>query len=290
MIHANKESKRNQRDANDFVVNLISSRWRRNPITFIPSSIIGMLMLIIVSQFKYCSSTTDNKYEVANYQNCSLSPVFSRIQLPVEESVETNNIQLNPSFFPSFGIPKDGCTNYSLEEHNDLSVASKVTVPTFSFFVMGDTPYSEREEILLSKQILGLENDINESDGNSLFLVHVGDLMRSISCGKWRYQLASNILNKSSLPLLVIPGDNDWIDCPNPKIAMRRFRKFFIRRYKRRQTSFKLMRQDGRKENFSFWHNDILFFGLNVRVIFIAYIIFECEVIPYSFFSFSQLN
>jgi len=74
-----------------------------------------------------------------------------------------------------------------------------------------------------------------------------------------------NILNSSSHRVLVIPGDNDWVDCPDEDVAMNKFHEYFIEREIGRSSSFKLNRQSGREENFSFMHHGILFLGLNVR-------------------------
>lgn len=91
--------------------------------------------------------------------------------------------------------------------------------------------------------------------------------MRSGTCSKSHYQRSSNILNSSSLPVLVIPGDNDWVDCHNsitPTMAMQRFQNYFIDRFDLKKHALKVQRQYGRKENFVVWNDGVMFFGLNV--------------------------
>jgi hypothetical protein len=50
----------------------------------------------------------------------------------------------------------------------------------------------------------------------------VGDIQKPsrTGCAKSRYAMISNLLKMSPLPTLVIAGDNDWIDCPDPKLAL----------------------------------------------------------------------
>ena len=135
--------------------------------------------------------------------------------------------------------------------------------PTFSFFAMGDIPYNEIEAVILSQQIEDINKEVEYN--TTSFLVHLGDLMRSGNCNMKRYQRSSDILNTTEIPVLVIPGDNDWIDCPNFKIGMERFKIFFIDRFDLKQPSFPLKRQINREENFSMWIHNIMFMGLNVR-------------------------
>ena len=131
---------------------------------------------------------------------------------------------------------------------------------SFSFYVMGDTPYTEQEAKLLSEQISNLDED-------ALFMIHVGDLMKSSTCAIDNYRDSSRILQGSPVPVLVLPGDNDWIDCPNPNLALRRFRRYFISRQYDNLYFTEFYRQKQRIENFFFEFDGVLFFGLNVSVI-----------------------
>ncbi len=149
---------------------------------------------------------------------------------------------------------------------------------SFSFYVMGDTPYNKNEAELLSKQLTNLDKD-------ALFIVHVGDLMnKSSSCSISQYRETSNILrNSSSVPVLVLPGDNDWIDCYDSNLAMRRFKRYFISRLNSSFDFTILSRQNQRSENFFFRFKDVLFFGLNVSSIGVLFFIMLSLLPSFSF-------
>jgi len=140
-----------------------------------------------------------------------------------------------------------------------------------SFYVMGDTPYKSKESILLTNQLKEVYQDRYLSH-----IFHVGDLMRKGDCKEWRYQHASNLLfhtttttttTLSPVPILVLPGDNDWLDCPNRTLAFRQFKRHFIVENPPIQNideSYEFNRQAQSSENFVLWKDHILFFGLNM--------------------------
>jgi hypothetical protein len=141
-----------------------------------------------------------------------------------------------------------------------------VTFPKFSFFVMGDTPYNKRDAKLLKRQVRQMKNT------DALFVVHVGDIMKRGKCKNKSYKEAAEILFAETskfdpLPTIVIPGDNDWVDCPDRDLAYNRFLRHFVRRNNSTlgvDTFMNFQRQKERKENFVLWKHNILFLGLNV--------------------------
>ena len=124
--------------------------------------------------------------------------------------------------------------------------------PTFSFYVMGDVPYTVKEEIILRSQLdqmtslrtnpHGLDDDdddrgegdsdANGDDRNSRFVVHVGDVQNAkrTQCSADKLNTVRDILTDHSpqLPILMTPGDNDWNDCPNPRSAWDRWTDAFL--------------------------------------------------------------
>ena len=171
----------------------------------------------------------------------------------------------------SIAIPNSS-TRTSFPNNGDSNEQRQlVSYPKFSFFVMGDTPYTPNDAKILVDQV----DQISKKD--ALFLVHVGDLMKRGKCRSKSYREASNILFGGSLsdpspsfrplPTFVIPGDNDWVDCPDIDIAYKRFTRFFVKNNNSthgmdKQLSFQ--RQSQRKENFVLWKHNVLFLGLNV--------------------------
>jgi hypothetical protein len=61
------------------------------------------------------------------------------------------------------------------------------------------------------------------------FMVHVGDIQKPqrTMCVESRYAMVSAMMKKAPLPTLVLAGDNDWIDCPMPLVALSNYHKYF---------------------------------------------------------------
>ena len=91
--------------------------------------------------------------------------------------------------------------------------ASHVSSPgAFSFALIGDTQYDEREEALFDHML----DAINASDVK--FVVHVGDFKAGsfAPCSDALFQKRLTEFNRSRHPFIYIPGDNEWVDCRRP--------------------------------------------------------------------------
>lgn len=86
--------------------------------------------------------------------------------------------------------------------------------PPFSFYVMGDVPYDVKEAWVLDQQLQDMVNNRHEG---SAFGVHVGDFQRwqDTGCTWQTYVDFRTKLLKSPVPMFVLAGDNDSIDCWN---------------------------------------------------------------------------
>jgi len=140
---------------------------------------------------------------------------------------------------------------------------------TFSFYVMGDVPYTESDEKQLRKQLEDIDEEMPTDD--ALFIVHVGDIFtrRRQKCIRKTYQnVADTFTELSPLPVIVLPGDNDIFDCEDPEDAQALWENSFIGFEQNWNTRSNLpssiIRQDKRKENFAFVHANVLFLGLNI--------------------------
>jgi len=164
---------------------------------------------------------------------------------------------------------------------------------TFSFYVMGDIAYKKSEKDLLIEQLKEIKseeaaaanvtiaddvtgNPRDPDDGESLFTVHVGDIFTtakwwSADCPYSEYKAIKDIfVDHSHVPTFVLPGDNDWIDCPNSTIAWDRWADNFIPFEQHSawdDVNFVpqlVRRQAIRPENFAFHFRSVLFMGLNL--------------------------
>ncbi len=79
---------------------------------------------------------------------------------------------------------------------------------SYSFAVIGDLPYSDRDLDDMS----GWVNDINKAD--PAFTVHVGDVKTGpADCGDKYFAKIRREFDEFENGLIYTPGDNDWTDC-----------------------------------------------------------------------------
>jgi hypothetical protein len=143
----------------------------------------------------------------------------------------------------------------------------------FAFGAFGDMPYLPGEEGIVAKLI----EDMNAQD--LAFVVHVGDLKASWTpCTDSLYAERRELFARSRHPIVVLPGDNDWLDCvtrvagghdPLDRLAL--FRKLFHageRTLGARTLVLERQSADPRfadyAEHVRWRYGDVLFVGVNV--------------------------
>jgi len=127
------------------------------------------------------------------------------------------------------------------------------------FYAMGDTPYGEIQKQRFPFQIQALES-------RAEFVVHLGDCKSRNAdlCTSEEYQRVSSMMQKSAAPVLVVPGDNDWMECNNNTQAYGLWGKHFYRMEQKWSSTLNVRYQDSRPENFAFSHKGVHFVGLHV--------------------------
>jgi hypothetical protein len=81
------------------------------------------------------------------------------------------------------------------------------TLKSISFAFIGDVPYNTLEETALNRIFQSLPNDL-------AFLLHIGDIKSGTEdCSDALLTRRFDLLQKSPLPLVLLPGDNEWVDC-----------------------------------------------------------------------------
>lgn len=148
---------------------------------------------------------------------------------------------------------------------SDSNVDNSVKEATYevgeqvTFYVVANVPFSDDEEDKLQNELMSISNDAE-------FVVHLGNIHKASEsqCKDSSYQRASSILQKSAAPLLLIPGNNDWNDCPHPQQAWLSWQKYFGRFEDMFTHDFVVDRQLGREENFAFLQGGILFLGIHL--------------------------
>ena len=79
---------------------------------------------------------------------------------------------------------------------------------TWRFALIGDTPYSDYERNELPRMLAAI------ADENVDFIIHAGDIKHSQdACSDALFEDRREIFEASALPLIYVPGDNEWTDC-----------------------------------------------------------------------------
>jgi len=98
--------------------------------------------------------------------------------------------------------------------------------PPLSFALIGDTPYGEAEAVSLDAMI----DQMNREE--LAFVIHVGDITGGRGpCGDEWLEARKRQFERSRHPFVIIPGDNEWVDCHrtgfDPIERLRKFRELF---------------------------------------------------------------
>lgn len=142
-----------------------------------------------------------------------------------------------------------------------------------AFGLFGDTPYShwEREQLPDMLAAMGREN--------LAFVVHDGDIKSGSSpCSDAVFQDILGVFRASALPLIYVPGDNEWTDCHrnnngsyDPLERLAKLRTLFFageRTLGRRTLPLERQSHDPAfalyRENVRWQAGGVLFVGLNV--------------------------
>jgi predicted phosphodiesterase len=140
-----------------------------------------------------------------------------------------------------------------------------------TFALIGDTPYSRFETYALDSMI----EELNRAD--LAFVIHVGDITAGNGpCSDAWFEERKRQFQKLNHPFVIVPGDNDWVDCHrsglDPIDRLNKFRELFESGNESLgQRSLRLERQsdDPRhaeyREHMRWISGNVLFVGLNVQ-------------------------
>jgi len=128
-----------------------------------------------------------------------------------------------------------------------------------TFYVMADVPYDAEEGTKLSR-------DLEAFPGDADFIIHLGNIQdASVNlCSEYGYEEAAALLRQSPAPVFVLPGENDWNNCPDPNKAWEDWSTNFMKFERNFYPPFTVLRQSDQIENFSFLYDGVLFIGLHL--------------------------
>jgi hypothetical protein len=138
-----------------------------------------------------------------------------------------------------------------------------------TFALIGDTPYNAAEAAALDSMI----EEINRED--LAFVIHVGDITGGQGpCTDEWLEARKRQFEKLMHPFVIVPGDNEWLDCHrsgfDPIERLKKFRELFESGdTSLANRSLRLERQSGRyeeyREHLRWIAGNVLFVGVNVQ-------------------------
>jgi hypothetical protein len=122
-----------------------------------------------------------------------------------------------------------------------------------AFGVMGDTPYTPGEV----QRLDALIDDINRERLD--FVLHVGDIGAN-ACDDATLEARKQQFARIRHPFVLLPGDNEWVDCKDPLARLQAWRRYFC------PAPFPVERQAGEYCEHMRWAiGGFLFVALNVQ-------------------------
>lgn len=94
-----------------------------------------------------------------------------------------------------------------------LAGAGYVRAAQFDFVALGDTAYRLPEDLPIYDSLIDRINGAGPA-----FSIHVGDIWGANVCSEAEYRRALAQLGRFEGPLVLTPGDNEWVDCRRPEV------------------------------------------------------------------------
>lgn len=128
------------------------------------------------------------------------------------------------------------------------------------FSATGDVPYGSSEIPILMQEMAD-HNLYSPSE----FLVHVGDIKSgSSACEESIYSEVADILKTASVPVYIVPGDNEYNDCSNPAQAWQWWTQYFMNFEDNFCGTPPTEHQSAQPENHAFVIKGVLMIGINL--------------------------
>jgi hypothetical protein len=98
------------------------------------------------------------------------------------------------------------------------------------------------------------------------FLIHLGNWNNANPeiCRAIAYRRTASQFENTTVPVLFVPGRDEWNFCPDPDKSQSVWRTSFVDSEDKYDHEFEVSRQNIREENFAFVHKNALMIGLNM--------------------------
>ena len=130
----------------------------------------------------------------------------------------------------------------------------------FAFSATGDGPRGDGDWELL-RQYFAMEKE----DGRSAFLLHVGDICAGHDTLPEEYYIrVAELFKTSPIPIVIVPGDNEWNDLDDPDQGWAYWERHFLAFEQNFPDPPAVWRQRVLLENVAWVSGGVLFIGLNL--------------------------
>jgi len=145
-----------------------------------------------------------------------------------------------------------------------ILVPADGTMGTVTFYVTADVPYDADEEA-------DLVHDLAKIAPTTSFAVHVGNIQDAAVnlCDPNHYRHVAELMEEHSpKTVFIVPGQEDWANCPDPYAAWQNWYdqfQFFNNRWDNTDNKgeFDVFHQKNQLENWAFLHREVLFLGVH---------------------------
>lgn len=134
------------------------------------------------------------------------------------------------------------------------------TPKPLTFAATGDGPRGEEDWTLLPQYFAE-----EKVDGRARYLIHTGDLCKGSQLFDAAYSArVAELYRQSSIPVILVTGDNEWNDQADPDAAWKLWEKDFMYFSEQFPGAPKLKRQKGHPENIAWMDEGVLFIGIKI--------------------------
>jgi hypothetical protein len=97
------------------------------------------------------------------------------------------------------------------------------------------------------------------------FIVHLGNIQNATTtgCNPHRYGEVAEILEQSPVTVFMVPGEEDWSNCPDQDLAWDAWYDSFVAFDDQFDSGLEVTRQSKYEENFAFVDSEVLFVGVH---------------------------
>jgi hypothetical protein len=154
----------------------------------------------------------------------------------------------------ALAFSKDQRAAKNVAQYPGSDIGSPIT-----FYATCNTPYNGGEVQRLEKRVAAIPED-------GQFFIHLGNLQNASAsfCPPSRMFEMAALFRTSPIPFMVIPGEEDWVKCPDQGLSLTRWLTAFEDIDQAFNSDMVVRRSENNPELFVFLENGVVFFGLHL--------------------------